>query len=115
MKYDWNELFKYAKEMNEQNTIELEKWDYFKTPYSPLTGISETLYRLYSWASVNGQEHYFTKNDRKVIQIIRKAYEEKYQPFDGRPATGLSCGGPPPCIIRTFPPGPRTAGALTSC
>lgn len=36
VKYDWNELFKYAKEMNEQNTIELEKWDYFKTPYSPL-------------------------------------------------------------------------------
>lgn len=36
VKYDWNELFKYAELMNEQNTIELEKWDYFKTPYSPL-------------------------------------------------------------------------------
>ena len=32
VKYDWDNLFKYAKLMNEQNTIELEKWDYFKTP-----------------------------------------------------------------------------------
>ena len=32
IKYDWDELFKYARLMNEQNTIELEKWDYFKTP-----------------------------------------------------------------------------------
>ncbi len=26
--------------MNEQNTIELEKWDIFKTPYSALCGIA---------------------------------------------------------------------------
>lgn len=103
VKYDWNELFKYAKEMNEQNTIELEKWDYFKTPYSPLTGISETLYRLYSWASVNGQEHYFTKNDRKVIQIIRKAYEEKYQPFDGKTRHRAFLWGPSAVYYTDFP------------
>ena len=76
VKYDWNALFERAKHMNEQNTIELEKWDYFKTPYSALVGIAETLYRLYSWASVNGQEDYFTKTDRKVIALMRKAYEE---------------------------------------
>ena len=81
VKYDWDALFARAKHMNEQNTIELEKWDYFKTPYSALVGIAETLYRLYSWASVNGQDDYFTKTDRKVIKLMRKAYEEKYVPY----------------------------------
>ena len=42
-KYDWDALFERAKQMNEQNTIELEKWDIFKTPYSALCGIAETL------------------------------------------------------------------------
>ena len=28
VKYDWDEFFKYAKLINEQNTIELEKWDW---------------------------------------------------------------------------------------
>ena len=35
VKYDWNELFKYAELFNEQNTIELEKWDFFKDPVPP--------------------------------------------------------------------------------
>ena len=33
--YDWDALFARAKHMNEQNQIELEKWDFFKTDYSP--------------------------------------------------------------------------------
>ncbi|MGL4369644.1 MAG: 2-hydroxyacyl-CoA dehydratase, partial [Spirochaetota bacterium] len=61
-KYEWKELFKHAKEMNEQTRIELEKWELFKTNYSPLSGVNESLYRLYSWASVNGTEPAFTKN-----------------------------------------------------
>lgn len=101
--YDWNELFKYAKEMNEQNTIELEKWDYFKTPYSALVGIAETLYRLYSWASVNGQEHYFTKVDRKVIKIMRKAYEERYEPFKGKTRHRAFLWGPSAVYYTDFP------------
>lgn len=101
--YDWNELFKYAKEMNEQNTIELEKWDIFKTPYSALVGIAETLYRLYSWASVNGQEHYFTKVDRKVIKIMRKAYEERYEPFKGKTRHRAFLWGPSAVYYTDFP------------
>lgn len=103
VEYDWDELFKYAEEMNEQNTIELEKWDFFKTPYSPLTGISETLYRLYSWASVNGQEPYFTRNDRKVIKLMRKAYEDKYEPFRGTTRHRAFLWGPSAVYYTDFP------------
>ena len=84
VKYDWNALFARAKHMNEQNTIELEKWDILKTPYSALCGIAESLYRLYSWASVNGQEDQFTVNDRKVLKIMLQCYERKYEPFGGK-------------------------------
>ena len=103
VKYDWDELFKYAKEMNEQNTIELEKWDYFKTPYSALVGVAETLYRLYAWAAANGQETLFTKNDRKVIKIMRKAYEEKYRPFGGRTRHRAFLWGPSAVYYTDFP------------
>ena len=103
VKYDWDELFKYAKLMNEQNTIELEKWDYFKTPYSALCGIAETLYRLYSWASVNGTDPYFNKVDRKVIEIMRKAYEEKYQPFGGKTRHRAFLWGPSAVYYTDFP------------
>ena len=114
VEYDWNALFKRAKHMNEQNEIELEKWDYFKTPYCPLTGISETLYRLYAWASANGQEDYFTKNDRKVIKILRKCYKNKYVPYGGTTRHRAFLWGPSAVYYTDFRPGRRTAGASTS-
>ncbi len=103
VEYDWNELFKYAALMNEQNTIELEKWEYFQTDHSPLTGISETLYRLYAWASANGSDPYFNRNDRKVIKMMRKAYEEKYVPFGGKTRHRAFLWGPSAVYYTDFP------------
>ena len=103
VEYDWNELFKYAALMNEQNTIELEKWEYFQTDHSPLTGISETLYRLYAWASANGSDPYFNRNDRKVIKMMRKAYEVKYVPFGGKTRHRAFLWGPSAVYYTDFP------------
>ena len=103
VKYDWNALFKRAKHMNEQNRLELEKWDYFKTPYCPMTGINETLYRLYAWASVNGLEDYFTKNDRKVMKILRKCYKNKYVPYGGTTRHRAFLWGPSAVYYTDFP------------
>ena len=66
-------------------------------------GIAETLYRLYSWASVNGQEDYFTETDRKVIKLMRKAYEEKYQPFGGKTRHRAFLWGPSAVYYTDFP------------
>ncbi|MCR5154227.1 MAG: 2-hydroxyacyl-CoA dehydratase family protein [Lachnospiraceae bacterium] len=103
VKYDWKELFKYAKEINEQNKIELEKWDLFKTEYSPLSGISESLYRLYAWASANGSDPYFTKNDRKVIKRMYDCYERKYKPFGGKTRHRAFLWGPSAVYYTDFP------------
>ena len=113
VKYDWDEFFKYARLMNEQNTIELEKWDFFKTPYSPLSGIAESLYRLYSWQSVNGQEEYFNKVDRKVIQIMRKCYENKYLPFGGRTRHRAFLWGPSAVYYTDFPTWTQNCWGIT--
>ena len=103
VKYDWNALFQRARHMNEQNTIELEKWEIFKTPYSALAGIAESLYRLYSWASVNGQEDRFTKNDRKVLAIMQRCYKKKYQPFGGTTRHRAFLWGPSAVYYTDFP------------
>ena len=41
-KWNWKAFFKAAKYFNEQNTYELEKWEYMKTGYTAEVGISET-------------------------------------------------------------------------
>lgn len=101
--YDWDEFFKNAAEMNEQNTYELEKWDLFKTPYSALTGIAETLYRLFEWAAVAGTDPYFTKVDRKVMSILNKAYEERYEVFKGKTRHRAFLWGPSAVYYTDFP------------
>ena len=113
VKYDWNELFKHAELMNEQNTIELEKWDLFKTPYSPLSGISETLYKLYEWQSVNGTDPYFNKIDRKVIKIMRKCYEDKYEPFGGKTRHRAFLWGPSAVYYTDFPTWTQNCWGIT--
>ena len=113
VKYDWEELFKYARLMNEQNTIELEKWDYFKTPYSPLSGIAESLYKLFEWQSANGTDPYFNKVDRKVIKIMRKAYEDKYVPFGGRTRHRAFLWGPSAVYYTDFPTWTQNCWGIT--
>lgn len=101
--YSWDEVFKYAKIMNEQNEIEMEKWDYFTTPYSPLSGIAETLYKLYEWQSANGSDPYFNKVDRKVIKIMRKDVENKVVPFGGKTRHRAFIWGPSAVYYTDFP------------
>ena len=102
-KFNWDAFFEGAKRMNEQNTIELEKWDFFKTTHSPLVGIAETLYKLYEWQSVNGTDPYFNKVDRKVIKIMRQAYKEKYEPYGGRTRHRAFLWGPSAVYYTDFP------------
>ena len=88
---------------NEQNTYELEKWDYMKTGYTAEVGISETLYKLFEWQSVNGTDPYFNKVDRKVMKILRKCYEDRYEPFGGKTRHRAFLWGPSAVYYTDFP------------
>lgn len=103
VKYDWPALFKAAEDMNEQNRIEIEKWDILATPYSALGGISETLYKLVEWAMVNGRDPYFNKVDRKVIRIMRECVKAKYEPFKGKTRHRAFLWGPSAVYYTDFP------------
>ena len=102
-KWNWKAFFKGAKRINEQNTYELEKWDYMKTGYTAEVGISETLYKLYEWQSVNGTDPRFNKIDRKVMKILRKCYEDKYEPFGGKTRHRAFLWGPSAVYYTDFP------------
>lgn len=102
-KYDWDAMFAAAKQMNEQNRIELEKWEIFKTPYTALVGIAETLYRLFAWASVNGLDSSYTKLDQKVIKIMYRYYEKKYEPYKGKTRHRVFLWGPSAVYYADFP------------
>lgn len=103
VKYDWDEFFKHAEWMNEQNTIEIEKWDYFRTEHSPLNGAFEIIYRMYEWQAVNGTDYKCNKNDRKVIERMRRCYESKYIPFDGKYRHRAILWGPAACYYADLP------------
>ena len=102
-KFDWDAFFRAAKNMNEQNKIELEKWEIFATPYSALCGINETLYKLVEWAMVNGRDPYMNKVDRKVIKIMEEQYERKYQAYGGKTRHRAFLWGPSAVYYTDFP------------
>lgn len=103
VKYDWNALFEKAKNMNHQNQIELEKWEIFATPFSPLSGINESLYKLVEWALVNGHDEYFNEIDDKVIGIMRQAVRDQYQPYKGKTRHRAFLWGPSAMYYTDFP------------
>lgn len=114
VKYDWDELFKYAKLMNEQNTIELEKWDYFKTPTPPSAASPRRSTvctpGLPSTAPTRTSIRSTARSSRSCARRMRRSIS----PSAAKLATVPSCGAPPRSIILTSRPGHRTAGASTS-
>ena len=103
VKYDWDAFFEKAKLMNEQNEIEMEKWDIMATPYSVLGGINESLYKLVEWALINGRDPFYNKVDRKVIKMMRKYCDEKYEPFKGKTRHRAFLWGPSAVYYTDFP------------
>ena len=84
IRYDWEEFYTYAENMNEQTRIKHEKWEYYATPHSPVSGFTELLYMMFAWQLMNGTRFDFTTTDRKVLELCKKCYEEKHLQMDGR-------------------------------
>lgn len=76
-KFDWNSFKKTCENYNEQIQYELEKWEINKTPYPQVTGATLWLYRLYYFQAAAGTDSNFLKNDKKVNELITKAYQKK--------------------------------------
>ena len=103
VKWDMDAMMKVAERSNAQLEYEHQKWDYFKTPYSPLGGIAETLYKLVEFALGCGMKPYFTKNDKKVVKIMEYCYVNKIQPYKGKTRHRAFLWGPSAVYYCDFP------------
>jgi benzoyl-CoA reductase/2-hydroxyglutaryl-CoA dehydratase subunit BcrC/BadD/HgdB len=75
--FNWDAFFSAMKTYNQQLDYELQKWDVNKTDYPQLTGANFWLYRLYYFHLSGGYDKRFLKVDKKVNEIMMKAYENK--------------------------------------
>jgi len=80
MPFDWEVLKKHLKAQNELQEFEWEKWDVAaNTPYYPVNGVAQALYRIYQ--SQDGNREIWHQTDKRVRKIMEKCVEEKIECF----------------------------------
>ncbi|MCQ2420617.1 MAG: 2-hydroxyacyl-CoA dehydratase family protein [Clostridia bacterium] len=80
VKFDWDQYCKYAERANELTRFEREKWDVdANTPYYPINGVAQALYRIYY--SQDGDRQIWHDTDKKVRKILEKCVDEKIVTF----------------------------------
>ncbi len=78
--FDWEQYCKYAERANELTRFEREKWDVdANTPYYPINGVAQALYRIYY--SQDGDRQIWHDTDKKVRKILEKCVDEKIETF----------------------------------
>ena len=76
VKFDWNQYVKYAKEQNKLTAFEHEKWDVAaNTPYYPINGVAQALYRIYY--SQDGNRPIWHQTDKRVRALMNKTVKNK--------------------------------------
>ena len=76
VKFDWDQYVKYAKEQNKLTAFEHEKWDVAaNTPYYPINGVAQALYRIYY--SQDGNRPIWHQTDKRVRALMNKTVKNK--------------------------------------
>lgn len=74
--FSWDSLKKRLESQNELQKFEWEKWEVAaKTPYYPINGVAQALYRIYQ--TQYGDNEIWHDTDRKVRKIMEKCVEKK--------------------------------------
>ena len=78
--FNWELLKENLEKQNELMRFEWEKWDVdAKTPYYPINGVAQALYRIYQ--SQYGEHFIWHDTDRRVGKIMTKCVEKKINTF----------------------------------
>ena len=76
IKFDWNQYVKYANQQNQLTAFEYEKWDVAaNTPYYPINGVAQALYRIYY--SQDGNRPIWHQTDARVRRLMNKTVKNK--------------------------------------
>ena len=78
--FDWDSMVKCLERQNELQKFEWEKWEVAaKTPYYPINGVAQALYRIYQ--TQYGDNEIWHETDKKVRKIMEKCVEKKINTF----------------------------------
>ena len=76
IKFDWDMYVKYAEQQNALTAFEHEKWDVAaNTPYYPINGVAQALYRIYY--SQDGNRPIWHETDARVRKLMNKTVKNK--------------------------------------
>lgn len=93
-KFDEEAFFRVIEGHNQEVRNEYEKWDYMKTPYSPIGGSLGGLYHAFYFTFSGGRNPQVNETDKKILKICAKAYENKVNPFPKARHRAIMWGGP---------------------
>ena len=76
VKFDWDMYVKYAEQQNRLTAFEHEKWDVAaNTPYYPINGVAQALYRIYY--SQDGNRPIWHETDARVRKLMNKTVKNR--------------------------------------
>jgi len=76
VKFDWDMYVRYAEQQNQLTAFEHEKWDVAaNTPYYPINGVAQALYRIYY--SQDGNRPIWHETDARVRALMNKTVKNK--------------------------------------
>lgn len=101
-KFDEAAFWKVIEAHNEEVRNEMEKWEYVKTPYSPVGGTMGALYHAFYFTFSGGRLPVIREADKKILRLAEKAYAEKTNCFPKARHRAIMWGGPA-CYWLQFP------------
>lgn len=79
---------------NREVANEMEKWEFMKTPYSPIGSTVGTLYHAFYFTFSGGRNPQVVKTDKKILEIAQECYRQKLNCFPKTRHRAILWGGP---------------------
>ena len=83
-KWSWEAYFSAMKRFNQETDYELQKWEVNKSAYPQLLGPCCGLFRRWGCEVDGGNDGRVIDTAEKVSKVLRKAYENKEEPWPGK-------------------------------
>ena len=100
--FDEEAFWKVIEAHNEEVRNEIEKWEYIKTPYSPIGSSIGALYHAFYFTFSGGRLPLIRETDKKILKLAEKAYADKTNCFPKARHRAIMWGGPA-CYWLQFP------------
>lgn len=100
--FDEDAFWKVVNRHNSEVENEMEKWEYMKTPYSPIGSTVGALYHAFYFTFCGGRNPAVVRTDERILKIARQSYEQKRAGFPKARHRAILWGGPA-CYWLQFP------------